>query len=354
MLNFLISLYIKLWDKIQKYFLIKRHKKEVLSYTERRVLTRQQKKLAKEFYRPYSKIRYLYHNFYTEKTGEFYPEYISDDVWYNDVDQYYNKVKEAKVLDNKCFYPRMFPGVMQADMVLYRMNDFWYNNDSLISFNKAIDIVSKESALFIKCATLSVGGHGVKYVDNQNGNLTELFKEIVTKQIKTDIVIQRPIKQHLETAKFNESSVNTIRFLSLLTEDEVKIYSVVFRMGADGSKVDNACSGGVNCGVTIDGKLKKFAHTWSGKTFEKHPTSNLIFDGAQLPSFDKAIALVKKVHKMTPHFRLVSWDIAICEDGEPLLIEANLSRGGLLLHQLNNGPVFGKDTKKILDEVFKK
>lgn len=39
---------------------------------------------------------------------------------------------------------------------------------------------------------------------------------------------------------------------------------------------------------------------------------------------------------------------------EPVLIEANLRYGELDFHQLNNGPVFGKDTKKILDEVFGK
>jgi len=57
---------------------------------------------------------------------------------------------------------------------------------------------------------------------------------------------------------------------------------------------------------------------------------------------------------MVPHFRLVSWDFAINEEGHPVMIEANLNLGELDFHQLNNGPVFGEDTKKILDEVFGK
>lgn len=34
------------------------------------------------------------------------------------------------------------------------------------------------------------------------------------------------------------------------------------------------------------------------------------------------------------------------------IIEANLCDGQLDLHQLTNGPLFGDDTVKILDEVF--
>ena len=83
-----------------------------------------------------------------------------------------------------------------------------------------------------------------------------------------------------------------------------------------------------------------------------HPTSaGSLPKGSFLPV---AVELVKKAHPLVPHFRSVSWDIAIVADGTPTLIEANLCRGGIDLLQLNNGPLFGKDTKKILDEVFGK
>ena len=57
---------------------------------------------------------------------------------------------------------------------------------------------------------------------------------------------------------------------------------------------------------------------------------------------------------MVPHFRSIAWDIAIDENGTPVLIEANFCRGGIDSLQVNNGPLYGKDTKKILDEVFGK
>ena len=52
------------------------------------------------------------------------------------------------------------------------------------------------------------------------------------------------------------------------------------------------------------------------------------------------------------HFRVISWDVAIDDDGEAQLVEANLTMGAMNDLQSCCGPVFGRDTKKILDEVF--
>ena len=66
--------------------------------------------------------------------------------------------------------------------------------------------------------------------------------------------------------------------------------------------------------------------------------------------FDKIVNLLLQV----PLFRMVSWDVAIDESDEPVLIKVNLSDGELDFHQLNNGPLFGEDTDEILREVFHK
>jgi len=167
--------------------------------------------------------------------------------------------------------------------------------------------------------------------------------------IKGDVVIQKPLRQHPVFATMNESSVNTYRILSLLTEEGVKFYSVLVRIGISNRKVDNA---GLSCGVQADGKLKEKAHRLNGTSFTKHPDHDFVFKDYQLIALDKAKALIEKAHPMMPFFRMISWDIAINEQGEPVMLEANFSLGCLHFLQLNNGPLFGEDTKKILDEVF--
>lgn len=83
------------------------------------------------------------------------------------------------------------------------------------------------------------------------------------------------MKQHADIAKLNSSSVNTVRVLSLLSENGVKVYSTILRMGIDGAKVANASSGGITCGINADGTLKEYAY--KSKRFSEHPTFKVKF-----------------------------------------------------------------------------
>ena len=125
-------------------------------------------------------------------------------------------------------------------------------------------------------------------------------------------------------------------------------------MGVGDSKIDNVTAGGISCGIDENGYLKEYATTYyTGERIYTHP-QGLVFKGFRVPSFEKAIEMVKTAHPLIPHFRLVSWDIAIDESGEPVLIEANMRKGGINLNQFNNGPLFGDLTDRVLDEVFGK
>lgn len=123
-------------------------------------------------------------------------------------------------------------------------------------------------------------------------------------------------------------------------------------MGIGNSKVDNASSGGIVVGIRSDGQLREVAYSAAGQKFDVHPTTGILFENYYIPNFDKVKSIVKCLAAKNPHFRLVSWDIAIDENDNPVLIEANLCDGELDFHQLNNGPIFGEETKEILDEVF--
>ena len=79
-----------------------------------------------------------------------------------------------------------------------------------------------------------------------------------------------------------------------------------------------------------------------------------MFDGFDVPSYDKALSLAILGASLIPHFRLVSWDIAIDVNGDAVLIESNMRKGSINFHQFNNGPLFGDLTEKVLDEVLGK
>lgn len=352
-MNRMKQLIIKLFAWYHRIHLRQIWAKRMKEASPRNVLSKAQKKEIKEFYAPYYKVNTLFHNFYTDKTGEFYSNYIPDDIYDAYIDPFFNCAQEAQVVDNKCFYEKYFPQIKQPQTVARRINGFWYVDGKIVSQEQMYAQLQKECAVFIKEAVDSMGGHGVTFVDAGEGAFAEKIKETVSR-IRCDIVIQKPLIQHAAMSRLNESSVNTVRCISLLKDSgEVCIYSSILRMGIKGKKVDNASSGGITVGITPDGNLRKTAYTKYGDKTLTHPTSGVVFEGYAIPGYEKVVEAVKTAHWMVPRFRLVSWDFCIDEAGEPVLIEANLHRGELDFHQLNNGPLFGDDTQMILAQVFR-
>lgn len=336
---------------------IKSHKKHFIkekSTVTSLKLTKSQLKEIKSFYKPYFKLNTTFHSFYTEKTGKFDVNYIPEDIWYTSIDRFYNNRDKAIVLDHKSYYERMFPSniIKQAKTIVHRINGFWYDSSmKMISKTEVDEIIKEEEELFVKVASESCGGHGVFHITNKEDILRE-FNKVTDNNV--DIIVQHAIKQHQELNKVGKSAVNTVRVLSMLTDKGVKIYSTILRMGIGNAKVDNASSGGITCGIKENGQLKDVAYTMLGKKFDCHPTTKVKFSEVTVPSYDKILDAIKKLHPSIPSFRMVSWDVAIDENAEPVLVEANLCMGQLDFHQLNNGPIFKEDTKKILDEVFNK
>ena len=325
--------------------------------TEKRILTHEQKQKARQFFDPIigKKIDLLYHDFYTQKTGVFCADYIPDDIYYAYVDPFYNDWEAAKILDNKCYYRILLRDIKQPELIALRINGYWYVEKdgelTLTSVHNIIQIIHGKEC-FIKAATNSEGGHGVFYLHDKT---EENEIEEAINSVWGDAVVQFALKQHPALSTINPSSVNTIRILSFLDEDgSVRIVSSILRIGVSGSKVDNASSGGITCGITSDGKLKQYAFSAKGDRFDRHPDSGIPFECMVIPKFEEIKQIVKKVHPRFSHFRLLSWDFAVSEENEPVLIEVNLRYGELDFHQLNNGPLFGEETRRIVGKVFGK
>ena len=317
------------------------------------VLTKEQKQAAKAFWSQYIKRPHLLaHQYYTEKNGAFSPDYIPSDYHYTKIDPYFNDWNAARVIDHKCFFDMYLPNVKQPGTVAKRINGYWYDPAGRwISEEEGWKQINEIPACFAKQARDSCGGSGVQYLSNSEDK--KRFRTGAEKQ-NLDYIFQLPVKQHPQISAIYPHSINTIRVISMLRKEGVKIYSIVIRMGRGGMIVDNLTSGGMSCGITDDNRLKRWAYTKTGERCEKHPDTGTVFEGFELPSIDQVRDIVKTNHSAFPYFRLMSWDFAIDDAGDPVLIEVNMSYGDLDCHQFNNGPLFGEDTKAILDEVFRK
>ena len=150
-------------------------------------------------------------------------------------------------------------------------------------------------------------------------------------------------------AALNPTSVNTMRILTYRSGMEVLIIYAVIRIGRRGQVIDNQCAGGISTAITRDGKLARAAF---GGYYEDDVTrtdTGVVLEGYQLPSFDKAINMVKRCHMRLPYFNIIGWDIAIEENGEPVLIEYNTNVG---LSQSAFCSGMGENTERIIKELW--
>ena len=150
-------------------------------------------------------------------------------------------------------------------------------------------------------------------------------------------------------AALNPTSVNTMRILSYRSGMEILIICSVVRIGRSGAVIDNQSAGGISTTIDKNGRLGKNAFgSLNDDNIEKTDTG-VILDGYQLPSYDKAIEMVKRLHLKLPFFNIVGWDVAIQEDGEPVLIEFNTDPG---LSQSAFGSGMGEYTERIIRELW--
>jgi len=135
-------------------------------------------------------------------------------------------------------------------------------------------------------------------------------------------LLEEAIVQHPKMNKLYPDSINTIRFITLVENKDVKLLGASLRMG-NGKYIDNAAGGGIFTSIDINtGKLDNIAFNSTGEKFDNHPITNQNIKGFQLPLWEDVIEMCKKAALEVPDVRCVGWDVAISEKG-PLLIEGN-------------------------------
>lgn len=315
-------------------------------------LTLDQARQVRALYYPY-KVSTIAHRAVLGITGEFRPESIPQEMYFAYIDPYLNNRKKAVVLENKCLFPRLYPGIRQPEAVAYRIEGFWLTPElAPMKQEEAYAAAKRCGTVFVKKAEDSYGGRGVVRVQaGPDGEGFGSLLEDALGEMRGDVLIQKPIRQHEGLARLNPSSVNTYRIITLLNKDGVQLLSAFVRFGVGDTPVDNYTSGGLVCGIDEEGRLKRFAYSHKG-CCELHPITGMRFKGYALPAFAEAVNMVKKAHPMLPTSRLVFWDVTVAEDGGPVLIEANLTEGGIDTPQITNGPLFAGSNRAVIEEAL--
>ncbi len=312
-------------------------------------LSRDEIQAIKAYWRPFTRRnRPFFQGLYSCMHGRFDVRYLPDDLYLTTVMNHLNDRRYA-VLTNKCLQPLLFD-CRQPETLFMRMNGFFYDESyRVISRDEAIGRFLLAGEAVFKPATRTHSGRGIQFLSTDQREEVSAFLDRHFESIDS-YMVQKLVRQHPDLAAIYDQSVNCLRVMTFLTGDGAVVLSSVLKMGAGGSRVDNLGFGGIVAGIRDDGTLREVAFAANGDVCDRHP-QGFDFRGFQVPSFEKVKALAVRMAERIPYTRLIAWDIAVGEDGEPVLIEYN-DIGELGFMQYANGPLFGDYTDRLLSEVF--
>ena len=276
------------------------------------------------------------------------PRFITDPIWVLKIRPYFNKDSFRDAYADKCMFSRILPEVKKPETIVKNIAGYYYNGDGeqLISFEKAVSVCEQESHLIIKPSGMSKGD-GILFYDK--GKTDTAFIRDSFLSIGRDFVVQRIVKQHIDLAKLNETSLNSVRVISFHFKDEIMILSAQLRIGGTGSRVDNVSAGGCAVAINPDGSLFEKSVTRKSNWTDTAP-NGMKFKDIKVPNYQGIIDTVRMLHKKLPYFNIVGWDFAVGEDGTPIMVEYNVRPGQ---NQIGCGaPTFGAMTEEVLNEVF--
>ncbi len=322
-------------------------------YSPKEPIPKEYAKAYKEYWKQWGNFSPMWGWYYAARNGKLDVRYVPHALCYTKIDQYFNDRKLGYGFNDKNYYSKIFYGIKQPETIVRAFGKGYFTDSGYkqISLNQAISLICENDEVICKPSQESGSGRSIEFWKTQD---TKEYIYDFLKKAKEPHIVQKVLKQHEILNEVHRGSINTLRICSILLDDGVHVLSSCLRMGVDKARIDNVTAGGISVGINDDGTMDEFAYNYfTGERICVHP-QGFVFKGKVVPSYDKAIELVKKAHQIIGHFRLVSWDIAIDEVGDPVLIEANMRKGGINLLQFSNGPLFGDLTERVLNEVFSK
>lgn len=324
---------------------------------EIKTLSKEQKASIQAYYKKYygKKIPdYLWHEYYYSRNGIFSEKYIPNYVLLDINNALYNS-SITTAFDDKNLYYTIFPDIRQPKAYLRCINGLLYDGLNPETEEEAVLRLKNLGEAIIKPTFCSCNGNGVKHlniIEGRDQKSNKSIKELIGEYGK-NFVIQEAIHQHEGLAALCPSSVNTIRIVTYRrAPKEVVVIYAVMRIGKFGSEVDNTSAGGMSCCIDIKtGKLNKYAIcSKPAGSFDRNE-AGLIFEGYQVPCFEKVVERAKEMHFRQPHFPMIGWDFTVDKNNEVVFVEMNAPCG---LHQPAAGPGYGEYTDEIMERCFGK
>ncbi len=314
-------------------------------------LTEVQKKEIRKYWKQYG-IEvpcFEWHRFFYMRTGQQRLDFIPKTLFNYDVKPFLSDLRLSPAWSDKSYLDFFIRGVNTPVNIVRNVNGHLLGTDfNEISKDEADEAMNRFDALVIKPTVFTNTGQGVQLLKPPY-RIDRYLEEY-----NRDFVIQLPLRQHDEMAKLNKSSVNTIRVNSVFIEGEVHVMSCFVKVGQTGEFADNNGKERYFIGIKLpDGTLNDYAIDHDMVSYHAIP-SGYEFAGKKIPGFEKMCSMICKAHRQIAHFGLAFWDVCIDEDGEPCIVEVNLTAPDSAIAQAACGPFMGAFSDQVLDYIRRK
>lgn len=293
--------------------------------------------------------------------SKYHKNYIPDFLYATKIESSLNNYNYGVVYSDKSLTEILYKDKSSAKLpqtYLLKTGGVYYDSDrNIIDTTTASKILLNLNKAVIKPTVGGNSGKGVVIADfNEKGidvknnfNILDLLKDNVD-----DIIVQEKIKQSNELNTLYPNSINTIRVITYIAKNKVRVAPVSLRLGVGGKLVDNIHAGGLVIGVNHEEEvLKKMAYQLgysdNVKKFTNHPDTNVLFDGFKVNGVKECIDSAIKLHGFTPKIGIISWDMTINSTYDPIIIEANYLGQSIWFPQIvNEEPIFGEHSEYML------
>ena len=310
----------------------------------------------RETIRPYwarygVRVKKLWYKELYALTGSTDPRYIPQSLFHEKILTHFDDPAYVRQLADKNLHTLLFPGVRRPETVFKCIGRGYLEDDFRpIPRPEAVARLEQEGEFVVKPTRDSGQGSDIRFF---RGPLPAEEREALLARDDgvTDYIVQRAVRQHPDLARFNRSSLNTMRIVTLVFQDTPYILSSILRIGGPDSRVDNVSKGGWQCTIRPDGRLEPLAFTCRGgeSLRAEDNGAGLRWGDCVIPGFQRVRETALALALRLPHLRLIGWDFALDEEGEVVLIEFNCQ---IDQNQATCGPTFGDLTEGVLAEVF--
>lgn len=216
----------------------------------------------------------------------------------------YNASPSTVLLTRKDKEHAAFHAFYKRDVTILTGDDF----DAFCRFTE------KHPVLFAK-PILGSGGRGIRRLQITDPETAAAYFCLLAAENPNGFILEEPIRQHPEIAKYHPASVNTLRVITLQEHGNVAILTALLRIGHGDMVVDNISAGGYFCQIDPDTGCVNAVYDDKKQRIADPAAVGAPAEGTQIPCFSELLPFLTETCAVVPDLHWIGWDLALTENG---------------------------------------